>query len=121
MKQQNWDKEAQEILRMAKDSGVQSNFLFRTTFDRYLTQLKILAGLKQKMAEDDLLVTKEYVKGRKNIYTNPAVGEYNRTSDSANRTVTTLKQIIKDFSMSDQAAEEDPLLKILNGGDADDE
>lgn len=64
------------------------------------------------------MVTKEYVKGRENVYTHPAVSEYNRTTDSANRTVQTLMKIIKDLGKEqDDEEEEDPLMKLLNGGD----
>ena len=63
-------------------------------------------------------MTKEYVKGRENVYTHPAVSEYNRTTDSANRTVQTLMKIIKDLGKEqDDEEEEDPLMKLLNGGD----
>ena len=63
------------------------------------------------------LLTKEYVKGRANIYVNPAVTEYNKTTDSANRTVTTLMKIIKGFAKEDEErdADYDPLMAIING------
>ena len=35
-------KQANEIIRMAEDSGVQSNYFFVTTFKRYQRQLKML-------------------------------------------------------------------------------
>ena len=73
------------------------------------------------MKEEGMLVSKEYVKGRKNLYTNPAVGEYNRTTDSANKTVTTLMRIITNFNVTEAASEEDPLLQALNGVGKDDE
>ena len=109
--------QAQEILRLAEDSGVQSNYFFATTFDRYLVQLQILDELKKAIDEEGMLVTKEYVKGRKNVYTNPAVSDYNRTTDSANKTVATLMRIIKNFGVSDDNEESDPLMNIINGGD----
>ena len=74
------------------------------------------------MAKDGMLVKKEYVKGRKNLYSNPAVNAYNRTADSANKTVQTLMRIIKDFNGS--AAKEkvkDPLLELINGETEDDD
>ena len=114
------EKQAEKIIKMAKDSGVQSNFLFVTTFDRYRTQLKILEELKTVIEAEGMLVSKEYVRGRENLYTNPAVSEFNRTTDSANKTASTLIRIIKNFNVDDKKAEKDPLLKIINGG-ADDE
>lgn len=113
--------QAREILRIAEDSGVQSNFFFVTTFKRYQVQLNILTELEKAIKDEGTLVSKEYVKGRKNIYSNPAIQDYNRTTDSANKTVATLMRILKNFGVSDNDEEEDPLMKIINGGDADEE
>jgi len=108
-----------EILTAAEAAGVQSNYFFCTTFERYQTQLEVLDKLKATIEKDNVLVTKEYVKGRENIYTNPAVGEYNRTTDSANKTVSTLMKIIKGFGTKTETAtaNSDPLFAALNGGD----
>jgi hypothetical protein len=117
MAEKSLDQQAKEILKIAEERGVQSNFFFVTTFNRYLTQIKILNELKKSFDKDGALVTKEYVKGRQNLYTNPAVTEYNRTTDSANKTVTTLLNVLKGFGQQDDKGnEEDPLLKIINGG-----
>lgn len=111
---------ANEIIRVAEESGVQSNFFFVTTFKRYQVQLNILAELERVMKNEGMLVSKEYVKGRKNLYSNPAVAEYNRTTDSANKTVSTLMKILRNFNVDSGDEEEDPLLKIINGGAEDD-
>ena len=113
------NEQAQEIIRIAEESGVQSNFFFITTFKRYQVQLNMLTELEKKMKDDGMLVTKEYVKGRKNLYSNPALKEYNATTDSANRTVATLMKIIKNYNVDDgePETEEDPLLKAINGSD----
>lgn len=108
--------QAKEILRLAEESGVQTNYFFITTFDRYQTQISILDDLKKRISESETLVTKEYVKGRENVYTNPAITEYNRTTDSANKTVTTLIKIIKGFKGEGSEADVDPLINIINGG-----
>ena len=114
--------QAQEIIKIAEESGVQSNFFFITTFKRYQVQLKILNDLEKTMNEEGMLVKKEYVKGRKNLYSNPAVAEYNKTTDSANKTVATLMRIIRNFNVEDPSEEDqDPLLKVINGTDVDDE
>lgn len=115
------NEQAQEIIRIAEESGIQSNFFFITTFKRYQVQLNILSELEKTMKDDGLLVTKEYVKGRKNLYSSPAVAEYNKTTDSANKTVACLMKIIRNFNVEDSTEEEDPLLKIINGSDEDEE
>ena len=111
--------QAKEILRIAEESGTQSNYFFTTTFERYLVQLNILDKLKQTIESEGMLVEKEYVKGRKNLYTNPAVSDYNRTTDSANKTVATLMRIIKNFGVEEAQEDTDPLMSIINGGDED--
>lgn len=114
------NEQAREIIRIAEESGVQSNFFFITTFKRYQVQLNILAELEKTIKKEGTLVTKEYVKNRKNLYTNPAISDYNRTTDSANKTVTTLMRILRNFGVSDSDEEgEDPLLEIINGGGVD--
>ena len=116
----NLTEQAQEILRIAEEAGVQSNFFFVTTFKRYKTQLTILEQLEESLKKDGVLVTKEYVKNRQNVYSHPAVADYNRTTDSANKTVATLMRILKNYSVDDVKAEDDdPLLKAINGGEID--
>lgn len=107
---------AKEILKLAESSGVQTNYFFTTTFQRYLVQIKILEDLEREIDEAGALVTKEYVKGRENIYTNPAINAYNNTTNSANKTVATLLKIVQGFKAEDKAKEVDPLLEIINGG-----
>ncbi len=63
-----------------------------------------------------MLVKKEYVRGRENVYSHPAISDYNRTTDSANKTVSTLIKIIMALrNDTSEDAEDDPLLKILRG------
>lgn len=88
------NKQAKEILEIAEKHGVEQNFFFLTTFKRYQVQIGILNDLEKTIREEGTLVTKEYVKGRKNVYSHPAISDYNRTTDSANKTVVTLMKII---------------------------
>ena len=85
---------AEEILRIAAQNGVEQNFFFLTTFKRYQVQIKILNDLEKTIRAEGNTVTKEYVKGRKTVYTHPAIGEYNKTSTAANQTVQTLMKIV---------------------------
>ena len=113
------NEQAQAIIRIAEESGVQSNFFFITTFKRYQVQLGILYNLEKTMKDEGMLVSKEYVKGRKNLYSNPAIAEYNRTTDSANKTVSTLMRILRNFGVGDgeEEKERDDLMAAINGGD----
>lgn len=115
---------AQQILKIAEQYGVEKNFLFITTFERYSIQLQILTELEKAIEEHGSMVEKEYVKGRKNLYTNPAINEYNKAVNSANKTVSTLMSIIKtnsDKYNEDNGGEDDPLLRALNGDDDEEE
>ena len=51
-----WKKQAKEILALAQENGVKSNFLFSTTFDRYMTQLELLERLKERLKDEDLII-----------------------------------------------------------------
>ena len=119
MAKKSLKEQANEILKLAEESGLQSNYFFVTTFQRYQVQLQILEELEQAIKDEGMLVSKEYVKGRKNLYTNPAVSDYNRTTDSANKTVATLLRIIKNFDAEQTQDDADPLMDIINGGDLD--
>ena len=109
------EEKAKEILKIAEKHGVEQNYFFITTFKRYQVQLKILDDLEKTISEDGTLVTKEYVKGRKNVYSHSAIADYNRTTDSANKTVSTLMKIIVTLRKDDSGEKDDPLLKIISG------
>lgn len=103
---------AQELIEMAERSGVEQNFFFTTTFKRYQVQLSILNKLEKAIKDDGTLVEKEYVKGRKNVYSHPAVSEYNKTCTSANQTVQTLLKIIttlNDVGLSERTDSDEAL------------
>ena len=119
MKKPSLKQQADQILKLAEETGLTSNYFFVTTFKRYQVQLKILKELEKVMDDKGMLVTKEYVKGRKNLYTSPAVTDFNRTTDSANKTVAALMRIIKNFNVEEATEEEDMLMKMINGSDED--
>ena len=107
--------QANEILELAKGYGVDQNLLFATTFERYQTQLQILGKLKETIESEGFFVDKNYVKGETNLYSHPAVTQYNRTTDSANKTAATLIRIITTLGSRRDGEEPDPLLEILAG------
>ena len=116
------DRQADEIMKLAEESGVRSNFFFKTTFRRYLVQVANAGKIEAKLEKtEDLTVTKSYQKNRDNVYVNPLFTEYNRTTDSANKTVNTLLKIIREFKVGDgEEKDEDPLVKLINGEDDED-
>lgn len=110
------NEQAQEILAIAEKHGVEQNFFFLTTFKRYQVQINILNDLERQIKESGTLVTKEYVKGRGNLYTHPAIGEYNKTATAANQTVTTLVKIITTLRDNESDAGSE-ILSFLRGED----
>ena len=115
------NEQADEILRIAEESGVQSNFFFVTTFKRYQVQLNNLTRIEKELKSDDrATVKKEYIKGRENIMINPLISQYDKGTDSANKTVATLLRIIRGFGVGETEEEErkrDDLMAAINGGD----
>lgn len=106
--------QANAILEKAQEKGVNTNFFFVTTFKRYQVQINIMAQLEKAISAEGAMVEKEYVKGRKNLYTNPAIQEYNRTAQAANNTVVTLIKIVEGFA-DESAGAESKLGKFLRG------
>jgi cell fate (sporulation/competence/biofilm development) regulator YmcA (YheA/YmcA/DUF963 family) len=101
-----------ELLDLAQQAGVEQNVFFLSTLKRYQVQLKILTQLETEINNAGVLVTKQYVKGRENVYTHPAVTDYNRTSTAANQTVQTLLKIITtlaEHSISDSIQDDEEL------------
>jgi cell fate (sporulation/competence/biofilm development) regulator YmcA (YheA/YmcA/DUF963 family) len=108
----NLNDKAKELLQLAMQANVEQNFFFVSTFKRYQVQLTILAQLEAEIKKAGVLVTKQYVKGRENVYTHPAVTDYNRTATAANQTVQTILKIITtlaEHSISDSIPNEDNL------------
>ncbi len=115
MSKQNLNEQAQEILEIAQKHGVEQNFFFITTFQRYMRQLQNLKELEKILDKDGILVEKTYVKGTKNQYIHPALSSYNKTCSEANKIVSTLVNIIVKLRVGNENLEDDPLLKVLNG------
>jgi len=110
----NLNEQAKQILEIAEKYGVEQNFFFLTTFKTYQVQLNMLSELEKSIKEEGTLVEKEYVKGRKNLYTHPAISNYNKTADCCNRTVQTLIKIITTLRKKQGANDEpDPLFEAL--------
>lgn len=108
------DKQIKEVLAMAENRGVQSNLFFATTLERYKMQMEILDQLEKAIRNEETLITKEYVKGRKNLVINPAITEYNRTTTAANNTVITLLNIVKKLP-KEEGGEKSKLEEMLSG------
>lgn len=88
-----------KLLKMAHDYGVDKNALFLQAIEQYDVQARVIQNIKKALDEEDgdLTTSKEYVKGRVNIYANPLVKELPKHADAANRTLQTMLTIIKEL------------------------
>lgn len=87
-------KMAAEILRKATEKGVEHGYMFVTSFKRYMELIEHMNELQKCIKEEGMMVAKEYVKGRKNLYINPAVAAYNATCACANREASLIMKCI---------------------------
>ena len=110
----DYERKVEAFEAEAREFGIDQNFLFATTFSRYKTQMDVLMTLEKTIAEEDTLVTKEYVKGRGNKYVHPAITEYNKTSTAANNTAATLVKIMDTLKKENPAREKDPFMEFVN-------
>ena len=103
---------SKEILEKAKAKGIEDDYFFQTTFERYKFQLQLLADLQQDILENGIKTAKVYVKGHENEAPNPAIGEYAKIATCANNTVNTLLKIL-DKPMSKKVEKEDKVTELL--------
>lgn len=108
------NEQAQAILRIAEQHGVEQNFFFITTFKRYQVQINLLNDCEKTMAEEGTTVTKQYVKGRSNVYSHPSVAQYIKLSMVANQTVATLIKIIE--TLRDKGEDDNELMNFITRG-----
>ena len=103
-----------KIEHEAEEKGLSENYFFRTTFERYKNQLQLLRDLKRTIDSAGTLVSKEYVKGKTNVYIHPAISEYNKTASAANGTVATLIKILTSLSEEGTEGPADAMMDFLN-------
>lgn len=84
-----------DLIKLAKTYGVDKNALFVQAAEQYSVQRMVIQQIKDTLQSDeDLLTSKEYVKGRENVYTHPLVKELPKHADSANKTLSAMLEII---------------------------
>lgn len=95
---------ANKILARAREKGDEQALLFETIFQQYLEALDHRQKLRKALVNDGLTVTKEYVKGRQNIYVHPALAAYAQQGKLLLDTAKTLMTLIRE-----KIADEDEL------------
>ena len=84
------------LMKMAKTYGVDKNALFVSAAHQYQVQQTVIEKIREQIdGETALVVGKEYVKDRENVYVHPLIKELPKHSESANRTAATMLSIIQ--------------------------
>ena len=110
--------QAEKILKQAEKDGVLNNFLFVTSFERYIDKTERLQEIKEELATAGYTVEKTY-NGSTNEVASAAYRNYIAICDSLDKTASLLEKITRQFK-KDTDGGDDPLLDILNGGGASD-
>ena len=95
-----------EIKKMAADYGVADNPLFLQTLKNYETAQKAIEITNAILESEDMTISKEYVKGRENLYMHPAIKELPRQIEAANKTVDKLLDIIEKLGKKNSTGDE---------------
>ena len=88
------EKELRELQAWAKERNGKCSSLLVESVDVALVQMRYLRELDKSTQEEGTMVTKEYVKGRANLYVNPAIAAYNQTSNAMDKTMQTILKCI---------------------------
>lgn len=83
-----------DIMKMAESYGVSDNALFVSAARQYEIQTKVIRKIEEVLDDSDPVVTKSYVKEVENLYSNPMIKELPKHSDSANKTLGMMLDII---------------------------
>lgn len=95
--------QARKFLTEARSRGIENSYLFETTFQRYRDHIAHLEELQKCIDEEGTTVTKEYVKGRANLYVNPAIAAYNQTAGAADKSAQILIRCLAEAQVKENS------------------
>lgn len=84
----------EDLIKLAKEYGVEENRLFLSAAETYSLQMDIIREMKKEIENSSMTCEKTYLAGEKNSYANPIIKELPRHTDSANKTLLTMLDII---------------------------
>lgn len=84
-----------DLMALARRYSVNDNEMFISCARQYEMQTNLIDKMKKAIEDDEMLVTKEYVKGRENVMANPLIKELPKHYDSANKTLGIMLSIIE--------------------------
>ena len=91
-----------DLIKMAENYGVADNALFVSAARQYEIQTKVIKSIEKILDEADLTVSKSYIKEVENVYANPLVKELPKHSDSANKTLAIMLDIIAKLGRKEE-------------------
>lgn len=104
-----------ELMKLAKQYGVEKNALFLAAAKQYDLQQRVISLMKEGIEDGDLTTQKTYISGQANDYAAPLVKELPKHSDAANRTAQTMLDIIVKLGREKQP--KSALADLMAGGD----
>lgn len=109
------DEREKTMLEAADSKSGEHGYLFITTLKRYIELTARLDDLQAEIEKTGATVTKEYVKGRGNLYVHPAVAAYNSTARAADSAAAMLLKYI-DAPITQGANAADEFQKFKGNG-----
>lgn len=102
-----------DLMKLAKRFSVEDNEMFISCAKQYEMQTNLIDKMKRAIEDDEMLVTKEYVKGRENVMANPLIKELPKHYDSANKTLGIMLNIIEAMG-SREEKKQSKLNELMN-------
>ena len=87
----------EELRALAKTYGLEENPLLISQIEMYAVQQRVISMIREELNSSDAAVSKEYVKGRENLYAHPLIKELPKHADSATRTADGIVKLIKEL------------------------
>lgn len=83
-----------ELMALAERYQVENNAMFVSAANQYALQQEVIQSIRDSIHSDSMTVEKTYLSGSPNMYANPLIKELPKHSDSANKTLAMMLDII---------------------------
>lgn len=101
-----------ELMALADRYQVADNAMFVSAANQYALQQEVIQSIRDSIASENMTVEKTYLSGNPNLYANPLIKELPKHSDSANKTLAMMLDII--VKLGKERADETRLERFLN-------
>lgn len=95
----------EDLMDLARCYGVENNALFIAAAQQYELQQMAIRMMREEIEKGELTTTKTYLKGTENAYANPLIKELPKHSDSANKTLSVMLDIIQKLGTKEPAGD----------------